>query len=211
VQRRASCAAGCSCASRRRRGRLAVRPCTVSRRARIVRAPLRAFSAVTCDARHRERRRDPRIRASPHYLEMSAWKASASASALASTLALAFALASAAGCRPNGPPVMRRAREGKVRKRPRTTRGRSLNVHGRTSSGPRSAFADSQGRMPEERITGGVFLWLPFFAQALRRRSGANSIAGRVAAEGRKPGVKKVTGSPQARRSSALDKKEAWT
>ena len=49
-------------------------------------------------------------------------------------------------------------------------RGRSLNVHGRTSSEPRSALAHSQGRMPGERITGGVFLWLPFFAQALRRR-----------------------------------------
>ena len=60
---------------------------------------------------------------------------------------------------------------------------RSLNVHGRTSSEPRSALAHSQGRMPGERITGGVFLWLPFFAQA-----------------------KKVTGSPQARRSSALQR-----
>src|SRR5690348_13086081 len=51
--------------------------------------------------------------------------------------------------------------------------------------------------MPGELITGGVFLWLPFFAQALRRRSGANSAAGRVAAKGRMPGVKKVTRSPQ--------------
>jgi hypothetical protein len=44
-----------------------------------------------------------------------------------------------------------------------------------------------------------VFLWLPFFAQALRRRSGANGKAGRVAAEGRMPGVKKVTRSPKGR------------
>jgi hypothetical protein len=51
--------------------------------------------------------------------------------------------------------------------------------------------------MSGERATGGVFLWLPFFAQALRRRSGANSAAGRVAAEGRIPGVKKVTRSPE--------------
>ena len=40
---------------------------------------------------------------------------------------------------------------------------------------------------------------LTFFAQALRRRSGANSEAGRVAAEGRMPGVKKVTRSPSGR------------
>ena len=38
-----------------------------------------------------------------------------------------------------------------------------------------------------------------FFAQALRRRSGANSGAGREAAEGRMPGVKKVTRSPAGR------------
>ena len=58
-----------------------------------------------------------------------------------------------------GPPVMRRARAGKVRRRPRTMRGRSLNVHGRTSSEPRSALAHSQGRMPGERITGGGLLF----------------------------------------------------
>ncbi|HET7779436.1 MAG TPA: hypothetical protein VFL07_12845, partial [Rudaea sp.] len=39
-----------------------------------------------------------------------------------------------------------------------------------------------------------------FFAQALRRRSGANSEAGRRAAEGRMPGVKKSY--PLARRAS---------
>jgi hypothetical protein len=38
-----------------------------------------------------------------------------------------------------------------------------------------------------------------FFAQALRRRSGANSEAGRGAAKGRMPGVKKVTRSPAGR------------
>jgi hypothetical protein len=38
-----------------------------------------------------------------------------------------------------------------------------------------------------------------FFAQALRRRSGANSVAGRVAAMGRMPGVKKVTRSSAGR------------
>ena len=45
-------------------------------------------------------------------------------------------------------------------------RGRSLNVHGRTSSEPRSALAHLKGRMPGRRATGGVFLWLSFFAQA---------------------------------------------
>ncbi|HXR63707.1 MAG TPA: hypothetical protein VN720_09240, partial [Rudaea sp.] len=74
---------------------------------------------------------------------------------------------------------------------------------------PRSALAHSQGRMPGERITGGVFLWLPFFAQALRRRSGANSAAGRVAAKGRMPGVKKVTRSPAGRVEALHLRKEA--
>jgi hypothetical protein len=45
-------------------------------------------------------------------------------------------------------------------------RGRSLNVHGRTSSEPRSTLADLEGRMPGRRAVGGVFLWLSFFAQA---------------------------------------------
>jgi len=149
VPRRASCAAGCSCASRRRQGRLAACPCTVSRRARIVRAPLRAFSAVTCDARHRERRRDPRIRASLHYLDVSAWKASASALACLSLRLLRQDAAE------TGPPEARRGCAGKVRRRPRTMRGRSLNVQGCTSSEPRSALADLEGRMPGRRARRG--------------------------------------------------------
>jgi hypothetical protein len=56
---------------------------------------------------------------------------------------------------------------------------RSLNVHGRTSSEPRSTLAHSQGRMPGERAAGGVFLWLPFFAQA---KKVTRSPAGRVEA-----------------------------
>ncbi len=98
-----------------------------------------------------------------------------------------------------GPPVARRAHGGTARRVARRMRASSLNAQGRASSEPRSAFAHSQGRMPEERAIGGVFLWLPFFAQALRRRSGANSGAGRVAAKGRMPGVKKVTRSPTGR------------
>jgi hypothetical protein len=58
-------------------------------------------------------------------------------------------------------------------------RGRSLHVHGRTFSEPRSALAQSQGRMPGDRAAGGVFLWLPFFAQA---KKVTRSPAGRVEA-----------------------------
>ena len=39
------------------RGSLSAHPCARSALARILRAPLRAFSAAPCDARHRERRR----------------------------------------------------------------------------------------------------------------------------------------------------------
>ena len=56
---------------------------------------------------------------------------------------------------------------------------RSLNVHGRTSSEPRSTLAHLKGRMPGRRATGGVFLWLPFFAQA---KKVTRSPAGRVEA-----------------------------
>jgi hypothetical protein len=65
-----------------------------------------------------------------------------------------------------GPPEARRGCVGSVRRRAHTMCARSLNVHGRTSSEPRSALAQSQGRMPGDRAVGGVFLWLPFFAQA---------------------------------------------
>jgi hypothetical protein len=98
-----------------------------------------------------------------------------------------------------GPPEARRRCVGKVRRRAHTTCARSLNVHGCTSSELRSTLAKSEGRMPGDRAAGCVFLWLSFFAQALRRRSGANSAAGRVAAKGRLPGVKKVSRSPAGR------------
>jgi len=112
---------------------------------------------------------DPRIRASLHYLEVLEWKA----------LALALALASAAGCLPNGPPEARRGCAGSVRRRAHTMCARSLNVHGCTSSEPRSTLADLKGRMPGRRVAGGVFLWLPFFAQA---KKVTRSPAGRVEA-----------------------------
>jgi hypothetical protein len=81
-----------------------------------------------------------------------------------------------------GPPEARRGCAGKVRRRAHTMCARSLNVHRRTSGEPRSTLADLEGRMPGRRAVGGVFLWLPFFAQA-----------------------KKVTRSPQASGSSALE------
>ena len=45
-------------------------------------------------------------------------------------------------------------------------RARSSHVHGCTFDEPRNALANPQGRMPGGRVTWGVFLWLPFFAQA---------------------------------------------
>jgi hypothetical protein len=54
----------------------------------------------------------------------------------------------------------------KARRVARTMRASSLHVHGCTFSEPRSALADSEGRMPGERGTGVCFFRLPFFAQA---------------------------------------------
>jgi hypothetical protein len=59
-------------------------------------------------------------------------------------------------------------------------RGRSLHVHGYTSSEPRSTLAHLQGRMPGRRATGACFFQLPFFARAkkgdsLARRASESS------------------------------------
>ena len=97
-----------------------------------------------------------------------------------------------------GPFVAARVRR-KGRRLARTMRASSLRVQGCALREPRGTLAKSEGRMPGDRTAGGVFLWLSFFAQALRRRSGANSEAGGSAAEGRMPGVKKVTRSPAGR------------
>ena len=67
------------------------------------------------------------------------------------------------------------------------------------SANLRSALANPQGRMPGGRAIRGVLSLVTFFAQALRRRSGANSAAGPEGAEGRMPGVKKVTRSAAGR------------
>ena len=66
-------------------------PCAASRSRQSLAATLRAFSREGCDARHRERRRDPRIRASLHCLDECSERLSASA----------------AGCRPNRGPLRR--------------------------------------------------------------------------------------------------------
>jgi len=59
-----------------------------------------------------------------------------------------------------GPRVARRGGEGKARRVARRMRASSLHAHGRAFSEPRSPLAHSEGRMPGERATGGVFLWL---------------------------------------------------
>ena len=118
---------------------------------RRVRAPLRAISAVHCDARHREWRRsctNPCIPALPRCSRLRRRKL----------------LASRCCCfcgrmPPNGAPVARRGGEGKVRRMARRMRASSLNAHGRASSEPRSRLADPQGRRPGGRAIWGVFLW----------------------------------------------------
>jgi hypothetical protein len=144
------------CASRRGGVAQTVRPCTASQSRRSIAATLRAYSRHACDARHRERRRDPRIRASLHYLDVSVWKASASALACLSLRLLRQDAAE------TGPPVARRGCVGKVRKRAHAMYARSLNVHGRTSSEPRSNLADLEGRMPGRRARRGCVSLVTF-------------------------------------------------
>src|SRR5262249_44357250 len=79
---------------------------------------------------------------------------------------LLFAPASAAGGRPNRGPLRRgeRAKEKSVRIA-RRRRASSWNVHGRASHEPRSALANSQGRMPRECAFGGGLLLLTSLGQ----------------------------------------------
>ena len=165
MPRRASCAAGCSCASRLRgvaqtgtfhvplrdRGNPLPRPCGLFPRRLRCSAPRTAPGST-----------NPCIPALPRRMMFRA--------------TLGFC-----GRMPPkpGPPEARRGCEGSVRRRAHTMCARSLNVHGRTSSEPRSTLADLQGRMPGRRAAGGVFLWLPFFAQA---KKVTRSPAGRVEA-----------------------------
>jgi len=72
------------------------------------------------------------------------------------------ATASAAGCRPNGAPVARRAGGGKARRGARRMRARALRAHGCALSDPRNLLANLEGRMPGRRATWGVFLLVTF-------------------------------------------------
>jgi len=79
-----------------------------------------------------------------------------------------------------GPPEARRGCVGNVRRRPRTMRGRSLYVHGRTFSEPRSTLAHLEGRSPEGAPPGGCFFgYLSLHKQrkepARRRASGSSA------------------------------------
>jgi len=102
-----------------------------------------------------------------------------------------------------GPPVARRGCAGKVRRRAHTMCARSLNVHGRTSSEPRSSLAESEGRMPGDRATGGVFLWLPFFAQA-KKVTRSPEASGSFVLQENSTAQEKVTRSPEASGSFVL-------
>ena len=145
-----------------------------SRRARIVRAPLRALFAVACDARHRERRVSPRIRASLHCALVCV--------RLDARRTRAVDVASAAGCRPNGAPCgaasVRRKKPARVARRMRAS---LLSAHGCAVSEPPEharAVGGQDARRPRHR---GCVSLVTFFAQA-----------------------KKVTRSPQASGSIAL-------
>jgi hypothetical protein len=83
--------------------------------------------------------------------------------------------------------------------RARCARGRCAHMDVRSAT-PGTRSRTWRAGCPEGALLGVCFFRLPFFAQALRRRSGANSEAGREAAEGRMPGVKK--GDSLARRAS---------
>src|SRR5262249_4422828 len=67
------------------------------------------------------------------------------------------------------------------------------------SANPGAPSRTRRTRMCGGRATPGCVSLVTFFAQALRRRSGANSGAGPEGAQGRMPGVKKVTRSPEGR------------
>jgi hypothetical protein len=168
--------------------------CWQPTRAHPARAPA-GFSAVPCDARHRERRRlcmNPCIPALRRCDRLLLQKVATRAEVRA-------AVASAAGCRPNGAPC------GAASGRRKSPKGRA---HDARAFAARTRMCAQRTPQPARGLGGqdarrarhrGCVSLVTFFAQALRRRSGANSGAGREAAEGRMPGVKKVTRSPAAR------------
>src|SRR3954462_12591793 len=63
---------------------------------------------------------------------------------------------------PNGAPVARRGRGGKVRRRARTMRARSLHAQGCAFSEPRSGLAHSEHRDVRRARHRGVFLLVTF-------------------------------------------------
>jgi hypothetical protein len=164
--------------------------------------PCRAFSAVACDARHRERRRDPRIRASLHYLEAVGRRVAA------------LAVVSAAGCRPNGAPCgaasarRKSPQEGAHDVRPfaectrtyiRRTPQRVRALGGQATAWmPEVEQRRSSCRMPGERATGGV---LSFGDFSLHKHCAAGAArTAQLAAEPRRAGCpesRKLPARPQ--------------
>jgi hypothetical protein len=130
------------------------------------------FSRPACDARRRERGRFV------HEYVHPCTALRESSTSTESVLELLPLLLRQDAAR-TGPPVARRVGGGKARRVARRMRASSLYAHGCAFSEPRSPLAYSEGRMPGERATGGVFLWLPFFAQA---KKVTRSPAGRVEA-----------------------------
>jgi len=63
---------------------------------------------------------------------------------------------------PKWAPVARRAGGGKARRGARRMRARALRAHGCALSDPRNPLAKSEGRMPGDRATWGVFLLVTF-------------------------------------------------
>ena len=168
---------GLPCASRVRRGRLRARPCARSRRARILRAPLRASSAAPCDARRRERRRF--MHESVHPCTASIQSFASPETCRMSNKCERLLLLLRQDAAQTGPPVARRGCGGKARRVARTMRASSLRAHGCALNEPRSTLAKSEGRMPGDRATGGVLSLVTFFAQA---KKVTRSPAGRVGA-----------------------------
>jgi len=156
---------GLPCASRVRRGRLRARPCARSRRARIVRAPLRAISAAPCDARHRERRRFVHEPVHPCTAPIRSFAPGQTCRKNKQCERLLLRQDAAQ----TGPPVARRVGAGKAQRVARRMRASSLHAHGRAFSEPRSLLANLEGRMPERRVTWGVFLSVTFLCTSKER------------------------------------------
>ena len=132
------------------------RPCTAEQSRRSIAATLRAFSRRACDARHRERRRFSTDAVHP-------WTASSQPVGKARCcFCLALRFCCCGTMPPKGAPVARRGREGKVRRRARTMRARSLHAHGCAFSEPRSGLGHSEHTDVRRARHRGVFLLVTF-------------------------------------------------